>query len=177
VLPPAKQESTVRSFNSIAKPNIAKRRKFAAGLRLAALSFSIFTLGASGALTQGVPALRQAPVGHRQPTLSDLPPDVRKDEQLPSEHRSYGSPCGRRHGIGHEPRGGHPRATTSQPACGPRAPARPIDLWASRAGGRGTSARQVGADRPGPVAAGRASEGRRPTGNEAGGYGRFLAFE
>ena len=72
----------MRSFNSIATPNLAKRRKFAAGRRLAALSLAIFTLGASGSLAQGVSALRQAPLGHRQPTSIDLPADVRKDEQL-----------------------------------------------------------------------------------------------
>jgi hypothetical protein len=61
-------------------------------MRPAAVCFAIFTLGASGALAQGVPAmpgsrplstLPQAPVGHRQPTPSDLPPDVRKEEQSP----------------------------------------------------------------------------------------------
>jgi hypothetical protein len=72
----------MRSFNSIATPKIVKRRKFAAGLRLAALSLAIFTLGASGCLAQGVPALRQAPLRHRQPTSIDLPADVRKDQQL-----------------------------------------------------------------------------------------------
>jgi hypothetical protein len=44
----------------------------------------ILTFGATASWAQGVPAIRQAPVGHRQPTASDLPPDVRKDEQLPS---------------------------------------------------------------------------------------------
>jgi hypothetical protein len=62
-------------------------------MRPAAVCFAIFTLGASGALAQGVPTLRgsrplstilQAPVGHRQPTPSELPPVVRKDEQSPS---------------------------------------------------------------------------------------------
>jgi hypothetical protein len=72
----------MRPFNSIATPKIPKRRTFAAGLVLAALSVAIFTLGASRALAQGVPALRQAPIGHRQPTSIDLPPDVRKDEPL-----------------------------------------------------------------------------------------------
>jgi hypothetical protein len=53
-------------------------------MRLAALSFAILTFAAGACLAQDVPALRQAPIGHRQPTLTDLPPDVRKDEQLPS---------------------------------------------------------------------------------------------
>jgi hypothetical protein len=55
-------------------------------MRPAAICLAIFTLGTSGALAQGVPSLptRQAPIGHRQPTQSDLPPDVRKEEQSPS---------------------------------------------------------------------------------------------
>jgi hypothetical protein len=53
-------------------------------MRLATLSFAILTFAASASLAQGVPALWQPPVGHRQPTLGDLPPDVRKDEQLPA---------------------------------------------------------------------------------------------
>ncbi len=52
-------------------------------MRLSAIYFAIFTLGASGALAQGVSSLpmRPAPIGHRQLTASGLPPDVRKDEQ------------------------------------------------------------------------------------------------
>jgi hypothetical protein len=55
-------------------------------MRLSAIYFAIFTLGANGALAQGVSSLpvRQAPIGHRQPTPSALPPDVRKDEQRSS---------------------------------------------------------------------------------------------
>jgi hypothetical protein len=53
-------------------------------MRLAALSFAILMFATTASLTQGVPALRQAPVGHRQPTQSDPPLDVGKDEQLPS---------------------------------------------------------------------------------------------
>jgi hypothetical protein len=63
----------MRSFDSVAASSI-----------LIALSFAMLTFATSASLAQGMPALRQAPVGHRQPTLSDLPPDVRKDEQLPS---------------------------------------------------------------------------------------------
>jgi hypothetical protein len=117
-----KRESTMRSFNSIATPNIAKRRKFAAGLRLAALSFAIFTLGASGALAQGAPALGQAPLGHRQPTSIDFPPDVRKDEQLsraPSQPasatpRSSSAPSQRRTG---RTSGGGPPTLQVGPSC------------------------------------------------------------
>jgi hypothetical protein len=32
--------------------------------------------------TQGMAVDRQAPIGHRQPTLRDLPPDIRRQEQL-----------------------------------------------------------------------------------------------
>ena len=52
-------------------------------MRLSAIYFAIFTLGASGALAQGVSSIpmRPAPIGHRQAIPSDLPPDFRKDEQ------------------------------------------------------------------------------------------------
>jgi hypothetical protein len=112
----------MRSFNSIATPDIAKRREFAAGLRLAALSFAIFMLGASGALAQGVPALRQALIAHRQPTSIDLPPDVRKDERLsraPSQTasatpRSSGASSQRRTG---RTSGGGPPTLQVGPSC------------------------------------------------------------
>jgi hypothetical protein len=47
-------------------------------MRPSAIYFAIFTLGASGALAQGVSPLRMrpAPIGHRQQAPSDLPPDV-----------------------------------------------------------------------------------------------------
>ncbi len=52
-------------------------------MRLSAIYFVMFTIGASGALAQGVPSLpmQPAPTGHRQPTPGGLPPDVRKDER------------------------------------------------------------------------------------------------
>jgi hypothetical protein len=53
-------------------------------MRLAALSFAALAFAASASLAQGVPALWGAPIGHRQPTTSDLSPDVRRDEQPPS---------------------------------------------------------------------------------------------
>jgi hypothetical protein len=53
-------------------------------MRLAALGFAVIAFTASASLAQGVPALRQAPIGHRQPTTTDLPPDVRREEQPPS---------------------------------------------------------------------------------------------
>ena len=109
----------MRSFNSNATLNIAKRRKFVAGLRLAALSFAIFTIGASGALAQGVPslAMRPAPIGHRQPTPSDLPPDVRKDEQrsgAPSQPPGATPQSQRQTG---RTRGGGPPTLQVGPSC------------------------------------------------------------
>jgi hypothetical protein len=61
-------------------------------VRCATICFVFLAFAAEGALAQGVPPLsgsqappatgaRQAPVGHRQPTPSDLPPDVRKQEE------------------------------------------------------------------------------------------------
>jgi hypothetical protein len=52
-------------------------------MRLATLSFAVLSFATSASLAQGVPGLRQAPIGHRQPTSSALPRDVGKDEQLP----------------------------------------------------------------------------------------------
>jgi hypothetical protein len=64
-------------------------------MRLPAIYAAILTLVASGALAQEAPAspasrqpsieaaVWQAPVGHRQPRLSDLPSDLaRQEEQL-----------------------------------------------------------------------------------------------
>ena len=90
--------------------------------RLAALSFAILTFAASASLAQGVPALRQAPIGHRQPTPSDLPPDVRKDEQLsraPSQPasatpQSSSVPSQRQAG---RTRGGGPPTLQVGPSC------------------------------------------------------------
>jgi hypothetical protein len=85
-----------------------------------AFSFAIFTLGASGALAQGLPALRQAPIGHRQPSSIDLPPDVRKDEQLsralsqPARVLSSVAPSQRR--IGRTSGGGPPTLQIG-PSC------------------------------------------------------------
>jgi hypothetical protein len=50
-------------------------------MRLAALSCAVLAFAANPSFAQGVPDLRQAPIGHRQPTVNDLPPDVRKKEQ------------------------------------------------------------------------------------------------
>jgi hypothetical protein len=91
-------------------------------MRLAALSFAILTFAASASLAQGVPALRQAPIGHRQPTPGDLPPDVRKDEQFPS---APSQPAGATARSSSEPsqrhtartRGGGPPTLQVGPSC------------------------------------------------------------
>jgi hypothetical protein len=72
-------------------------------MRLAAICAAILTLAASGALAQETPtslspasrepstvgAAWQAPVGHRQPRLSDLPPDLaRQEEQFAKPSKS-----------------------------------------------------------------------------------------
>ncbi len=101
---------------------------------------------AQGALAQGVPPLGaqapsgvpQAPVGHRQPTPSDLPPAVQKDEQP----NPLGNPL--------------PQAET-QPPAQPTTPSRPQSRSQSRTalgrgGGGGPPTLQVG---PSCEAAGR----------------------
>jgi hypothetical protein len=53
-------------------------------MRSAYVCIAIVTLAASSAWSQGNPvgaASPQAPIGHRQPTVKDLPPDVARDEQ------------------------------------------------------------------------------------------------
>jgi hypothetical protein len=61
-------------------------------VRYATFFFVFLAFAAQGVLAQGMPPLSgaqappatgapQAPVGHRQPTPSDLPPDVRKQEE------------------------------------------------------------------------------------------------
>jgi hypothetical protein len=65
-------------------------------MRLAAVCFAILLLADGGAFAQDSPlgsrlpfttgqAIPQAPVGHRQPTLKDLPPDVAHKEQQPGK--------------------------------------------------------------------------------------------
>ena len=101
---------------------VASQRNFAVGLRFTALSFAVLTFAASASLAQGAPTLRQAPIGHRQPTPGDLPPDVRKDEQLPSAPSqpvsatppSSGAPSQRHAG---RTRGGGPPTLQVGPSC------------------------------------------------------------
>jgi hypothetical protein len=88
-------------------------------MKLSAIYFAIFTIGASGALAQGVPslAMRPAPIGHRQPIPSDLPPDVRKDEQrsgAPSQPPNATPQSKRQTG---RTRGGGPPTLQVGPSC------------------------------------------------------------
>ena len=53
-------------------------------MRSVYVCIAIVTLAASSAWSQGNPvgaAPSQAPIGHRQPTVKDLPPDVARDEK------------------------------------------------------------------------------------------------
>jgi hypothetical protein len=59
-------------------------------MRLAAICIASFTLAAGGALAQapgGIPPLGagmpQAPIGHRQPTANDVPPDLTNKDAVP----------------------------------------------------------------------------------------------
>jgi hypothetical protein len=45
-------------------------------------------------LTNGMGSIWQAPVGHRQPTLRDLPPSVRRDERSVSNGQGVINPLG-----------------------------------------------------------------------------------
>jgi hypothetical protein len=45
-------------------------------------------------LTKGMGSIWQAPVGHRQPTLRDLPPSVRREERSVSNSRGSIDPLG-----------------------------------------------------------------------------------
>jgi hypothetical protein len=80
-------------------------------VRYATFCFVFLAFAAQGVLAQGMPPLSgaqaapatgapQAPVGHRQPTPSDLPPDVRKQEepnppQSPRQPQSQAQPPAR----------------------------------------------------------------------------------
>jgi hypothetical protein len=75
-------------------------------MRLAAICAAILTLAASGALAQESPTSQspasrqpstvgnawQAPVGHRQPKLSDLPPDLARQEDQFAEPPKFAEP-------------------------------------------------------------------------------------
>jgi hypothetical protein len=91
-------------------------------MRLSAIYFAILAIGASSALAPGVSSLpvQQALIGHHQPTPSDLPPDVRKDERLSSARsrsapsQSSSTPSQRQTA---RPRGGGPPVLQVGPSC------------------------------------------------------------
>jgi hypothetical protein len=63
-------------------------------MRSACICIAIVTLAANSAWSQGNPvgaAPPQAPIGHRQPTAKDLPPDVAQQER-PAESRGEQQP-------------------------------------------------------------------------------------
>ena len=57
-------------------------------MRSAFVCIGIVTLAPSSAWSQGIPvgaAAPQAPIGHRQPTVKDLPPDVARGQEQPAD--------------------------------------------------------------------------------------------
>jgi hypothetical protein len=60
-------------------------------MRSAYVCIAIVTLAASSAWSIGA-ALPQAPIGHRQPTVKDLPPNVARDEQPADASRGEQQP-------------------------------------------------------------------------------------
>jgi hypothetical protein len=57
-------------------------------MRSACVYIALVTLAASSAWSQGNPvgaASPQAPIGHRQPTVKDLPPDVARGQEQPAD--------------------------------------------------------------------------------------------
>jgi hypothetical protein len=113
-------------------------------VRRVAISLVFLAFAALGAVAQTVPPLSgsqtpsvggvpQAPVGHRQPTPSDLPPAVQKEEQP-------------------NPLGSPPPQAESQPQAQPRTPSRSHSRTAQGRGGGVPPVLQVG---PSCEAAGR----------------------
>jgi hypothetical protein len=82
-------------------------------MRSACVCIAIVTLAASSAWSQGNPvgaASPQAPIGHRQPTLKDLPPDVARDE------KPVGGSRGEQQPGSVSPRGQNSRARADGPS-------------------------------------------------------------
>jgi hypothetical protein len=92
-------------------------------MRLAAICFAISTLAASSSLAQQVPALGPgvlpAPIGHRQPTIGDLPPAVVREEQHPADVSPEKPQPERAASRGQNPRGrgGAPPTLQVGPSC------------------------------------------------------------
>jgi hypothetical protein len=90
-------------------------------MRSVYVCIAIVTLAASSAWSQGNPvgaAPSQAPIGHRQPTIKDLPPDVARDEK-PAD----GS-LGEQQPESASPRGQNARARADGPSRGQNVRAR-----------------------------------------------------
>src|SRR5262245_4249237 len=90
-------------------------------MRSAYVCIAIVTLAASPAWSQGNTtgaALPQAPIGHRQPTVKDLPSDVARDEQPAAGSRGEQQP------ESASPRGQTARARASGRSRGQNAQAR-----------------------------------------------------
>ena len=84
-------------------------------MRSACICIAIVTLAASSAWPQGNPigaAAPQAPIGHRQPTVKDLPPDVARDEKPVDGSRGEPQP------ESVSPRGKNVRARADGPSRG-----------------------------------------------------------
>src|SRR6516164_5966590 len=84
-------------------------------MRSAYVCIAIVTLAASSAWSQGNPvgaASPQAPIGHRQPTVKDLPPDVARDENPVDASRGEQQP------ESVSPRGKNVRARADGPSRG-----------------------------------------------------------
>src|SRR6516162_4931155 len=84
-------------------------------MRSACICIAIVTLAASSAWPQGNPigaASPQAPIGHRQPTVKDLPPDVARDEKPVDASRGEQLP------ESVSPRGKNVRARADGPSRG-----------------------------------------------------------
>ena len=85
-------------------------------MRLASISVAVFAILASGAIAQeklsptmpgqpstnGSAAIPPAPTGHRQPRMSDLPPDV-AEQQRPAEQPGSGGQSRAARGSGIDP--------------------------------------------------------------------------
>jgi hypothetical protein len=112
-------------------------------VRCAAICFVFLVFTVQGVSAQGMPPLpggrMQAPIGHRQPTPGDLPPDVRKEEE-PNAPQSQPQP---------QSQAQPPTQSQAQPSTKSRSRSRQAS---AKGGGGGPPVLQVG---PSCEAAGR----------------------
>src|SRR5215475_9408383 len=86
-------------------------------MRSAYVCIAIVTLAVSSAWSIGA-ALPQAPIGHRQPTVKDLPPDVARDQQPASGYRGEQQPeSASPRGQNARARAGGPPTLRVDPSC------------------------------------------------------------